>query len=105
MPNWIRKATIMARQTPHERSTNVSAKPVVGSTAKFRDGVCRGYLTYFDEYQSKPITDTDVYNFLIQNIMDVHGTDQFNAGYCTGWIEAFIEDRSILSSPKEKGSR
>ena len=92
----------MARQTAQERSTNVSAKPVVESKAKLRDGVCSGYLTYFDEYQSKPITDTDVYNFLIQNIMDVHGTDQFNAGYCTGWIEALIEDRQLLYSPADR---
>jgi hypothetical protein len=102
MPNWIRKATIMARQTAQERSTNVSTMPVVESNAKFRDGVCSGYLTYFDEYQSKPITDTDVYNFLIQNIMDVHGTDQFNAGYWTGWIEALIEDRWILYSTADR---
>ena len=92
----------MARQTAQARSTNVSAMPVVESNAEFRDGVCSGYLTYFDEYQSKPITDTDVYNFLIQNIRDVHGTDQFNAGYCTGWIEALIEDRQLLYSPADR---
>ena len=83
-------------------TANVPAKPVVESNAEFREGVCSGYLTYFDEYQSKPITDTDVYNFLIQNIMDVHDTEQFNAGYCTGWIEALTEDRRILYSPADR---
>ena len=89
---------IMVTEITQRATANVTAKPVVESNAKFRDGVCSGYLTYFDEYQSKPITDTDVYNFLIQNIMDVHGTDQFNAGYFTGRIEALIEDRQIGDS-------
>jgi hypothetical protein len=46
-----------------------------------------------------------VYAFIIQNIMDVHSIDQFNAGYCTGWIEALIEDRQILYSAADKGRR
>jgi hypothetical protein len=46
------------------------------------------YLTYYDQYRGKPLADLDVYTFIAQNIMDVHGSDVFNAGYCTGWIEA-----------------
>jgi hypothetical protein len=38
-----------------------------------------------------------VYTFLVQNILDVGGTDLFNAGYCTGWIEALLEDRDIFA--------
>jgi hypothetical protein len=79
---------------------NVLAKPVVESTVEFRDGVCSGYLTYYDKHIGRPLTSSDVYHFLMQNIIDTRGTDQFNAGYCTGWIEALIEDRRILSSPK-----
>ncbi len=62
----------------------------------FRDGVCRRCLTYNDEYSARPLTDLDVYAFIAQNIMDVRGTDAFNAGYCTGWIEALIEDRKVM---------
>ena len=40
--------------------------------------------------------DQDVYSFMIQNITDVRGTDTFHAGYCTGWIEALLEDRKVL---------
>jgi len=96
----------MARQIAQDIiTTNASTKPIVESTAEFRHGVCCGYLTYDDDHVGRPLTSSDVYRFLVQNIIDTRGTDQFNAGYCTGWIEAFIEDRSILSSPKEKGSR
>ncbi len=94
----------MARQIAHGATTNVSTKPLVESTAEFRDGVCCGYLTYYDEHAAKQLTGSDVYHFLVQNIIDVRGTDQFNAGYCTGWVEALIEDRRILSSPKERRS-
>ena len=95
----------MARQVAKETTANVSKKPVVESTVEFRDGVCSGYLTYYDDYAGKELTGNDVYNFPVQNIIDVRGTDQFNAGYCTGWVEALIEDRRILSSPKERESR
>lgn len=74
----------------------VAQNKLVERTGKgFTDGVCSGYLTYYDQYQGKPITDLDVYAFLIQNILDVHDTDTFNAGYCTGWIEALLEDRKF----------
>ncbi len=63
----------------------------------FTDGVCSGYLTYFDEHQGGSLSDRDVYAFQVQNILDVRGTDLFNAGYCTGWIEALLEDRDIFA--------
>jgi hypothetical protein len=63
----------------------------------YTDGVCCGYLTYYDQYQVRQLTDLDLYAFIAQNIMDVHGTDTFNAGYCTGWIEGLLEDRKVLN--------
>ena len=92
----------MATEITQGVTANVPAKPVVKSNAEFRDGVCSGYLTYYDQCEGKPIADTDVYNFLVRNITDVRGTDQFNAGYCTGWIEALIEDRRILYAPTDR---
>jgi hypothetical protein len=94
----------MARQIAQGTTTHVSTKPLVESTAEFRDGVGCGYLTYYDEHAGKPLTGSDVYHFLMQNIIDVRGTSQFNAGYCTGRVEVLIEDRRILSSPKERES-
>jgi hypothetical protein len=60
-------------------------------------------LTYYDQFQEERLTDLDVYAFIIQNITDVYGTDQFNAGYCTGWIGALIEERQVLYSAAGKG--
>ena len=72
-------------------------KATVERTDKdFVDGVCSGYLTYYDDHQHKALSDRDVYTFLVENILDASGTELFNAGYCTGWIEALLEDRHIL---------
>jgi hypothetical protein len=59
---------------------HVSTKPLVESTAEFRDGICCGYLTYYDEHADKLLASSNEYHFLMQNIIDVRGTDQFNAG-------------------------
>ncbi len=76
----------------------VPVEKLVERTGKnFTDGVCSGYLTYFDERRGRSLSDRDVYTFLVQNILDVRGTDLFNAGYCTGWIEALLEDRDIFA--------
>ena len=75
----------------------VTQKATVARTDKdFVNGVCSGYLTYYHEYQDKPLSDRDVYTFLSNNLLDVQGADLFNAGYCTGWIEALLEDRQVL---------
>ena len=63
--------------------TNVTdLATIVGRTDKeFTDGVCSGYLTYYDEYQGKPITDLNVYTFIIQNITHIRGN-----GYDQCWL-------------------
>lgn len=57
----------------HQELTHVAdLATIVGRTDKeFTDGVCSGYLTYYDEHQGKPINDLDIYTFIIQNIMGV----------------------------------
>jgi len=67
------------------------------SDKEFTDGVCSGYLMYYDRYKGQPLADLDIYQFIAQNIADVGGAAAFNAGYCTGWIEALLEDRKVLS--------
>ncbi len=87
----------MANQARPQADIPVAWNKVVERTSEsFVDGVCSGYLTYYDEYQDKRLTDMDVYSFIVQNITDVWGMDTFNAGYCTGWIEALLEDRKVL---------
>ena len=83
--------------TTQAGNVSVTQKATVERTDKdFVDGVCSGYLTYFHEYQGIPLSDRDVYTFLVNNVPDVQGSDLFNAGYCTGWIEALLEDRQVL---------
>jgi hypothetical protein len=86
----------MAHQAEPQADVLVVQKIVERTSKSFADGVCSGYLTYYDEYQDKRLTDMDVYSFIVQNICDVRGTDMFNTGYCTGWIEALLEDRKVL---------
>jgi hypothetical protein len=86
----------MVIQMEPQNNVFLTQEKLVERTAKdFTDGVCSGYLTYYDQYQGKLLTDLDVYTFLAQNILDIQGTNAFNAGYCTGWIEALIEDRKV----------
>lgn len=88
----------MAVQARPQTGVPVAQDKLVERTGKgFTDGICSGYLIYYDEYQGKPLTDLDVYAFITQNMIDVRGTDAFNAGYCTGWIEALLEDRKVLN--------
>ena len=83
--------------TKQAGNVSVTQKATVERTGKdFVNGVCSGYLTYFHEYQGIPLSDRDLYTFLINNLLDVQGADLFNAGYCTGWIEALLEDRQVL---------
>ena len=77
--------------------TSTTSKTTVARTDKdFVDGVCSGYLTYFHEYQSIPLSDRNVYTLPADTVLDVQGSGLFNAGYCTGWIEALLEDRQVL---------
>ncbi len=62
----------------------------------FVDGICSAYLNYYHEFQDKLLSDGDVYAILAQNNFDVRGFDRFDAGYCTGRIEALLEDRQVL---------
>jgi len=78
-----------------KQATGMSKTPktIVARTDKdFVGGVCIGYLTNFHEYQGLPLSDRNLYTFLVNTLLDVQCSDLFNAGYCTGWIEALLED-------------
>ncbi|HZS77575.1 MAG TPA: hypothetical protein VFA41_13260 [Ktedonobacteraceae bacterium] len=87
----------MLEQVGSQAKTPTKPARCVARTSKdFVNGVCSGYLEYYFTYQDKALSDQDVYAFLVQNLLDAQGTDVFNAGYCTGWIEALLEDREVL---------
>jgi hypothetical protein len=72
-------------ETSQNFITVTDSAAIVGRTDKdFTDGVCSGYLAYYDQYVRQPLADLDVYAFLAQNIADSRGSAAFNAGYCTG---------------------
>ena len=93
----------MATHSKLQVDAAVAQEKFIERTSKdFTHGVCSGYFTYYDEYEGRKLTDLDLYAFLLQNIKDVCDTNQFNAGYCSGWIEALMEDRQLLYPAKNK---
>ena len=90
-------------EQPQAHQTVVRTKLVERTNNDFTDDICSGYLRYYFEYEGKVLANINVYHFLMQNMLDTHGTDLFNAGYCAGWIEALIEDRQILSKSTSEG--
>lgn len=84
-------------QTTRDFTEATGLAAIVTRTDKgFTDGVCSGYQTYYDQHKGQPLTDLEVYAFLAHNIADSSGSATFNAGYCTGWVEALLEDRKVL---------
>jgi hypothetical protein len=87
---------MMATLNPQPTVPVAADKRVVQTGDDFIDGMCSGYLDYCFEYENRPLTDQDIYTILHQNITNSEGTDTFNAGYCTGWIEGLLEHRNPL---------
>ena len=88
----------MQTQTRQQRAVPVVCEKLITRTnSDFTDGLCSGYLTYFSDHEGKSLTDQDVYDFLFANLSDNRGTVLFNAGYCVGFVEAFIEDRNLFA--------
>jgi hypothetical protein len=83
----------MATET-RNKGTVARDKGIIRTSAGFTDGVC-----YFNEHQGLTLNDLDVYTFLSQ-LDDERYSNEFNAGYVTGWIEALIEDRDLFAVPK-----
>jgi len=54
----------------------------------FGAGYQDGYLRFIDHYQDKPLTEAEVYGFLVRNLLDVITTDRYRAGYVVGWCAA-----------------
>jgi hypothetical protein len=95
-----RGATEMtALRHPLELKAVDLSKFILRINTDFTNGVCCGYLTYYDKHQGLPLNDLDVYHF-IAHLDDERYSNGFNAGYVTGWIEALIEDRDLFAVPE-----
>jgi len=85
--------------TQTERQTAPVDKRIERTGDDFTEGLCNGYLSYYADFEGKPVTDKDVFDMVLRNIIDVRGSRRFNAGYVVSWIEALIEDRDIFAEP------
>lgn len=54
----------------------------------FSTGYQEGYKRFLERYQGKPLSDLEVYGFLVRNTLDVLTTDRYCAGYVLGWCAA-----------------
>jgi hypothetical protein len=69
----------------------------MGSTAiqvqneQFQDGYQQGYTRFSQRYARLPLTDLDVYRFVLRNILDGFTSEVERAGYVTGWMAALVE--------------
>ncbi len=72
-------------------------KRIERTDADFTDGLCSGYLTYFHDLQGKPLSDLALFTLLQDCLMDGRYSRLFNAGWCTGLVEAIIEDRDLFA--------
>jgi hypothetical protein len=54
----------------------------------FSTGYQDGYARFLERYHGKPLTDLEVYGFLVRNTLDVLTTDRYRAGYVVGWCAA-----------------
>jgi hypothetical protein len=64
-----------AHSRPQVNETVAQEKFIERTRKDFTNGVCIGYLRYYDQFQNRRLADLDVYGFIIQNIMDVHDTN------------------------------
>jgi hypothetical protein len=58
---------------------------------EFGNGMQIGYLQFHTEYQGKPLSDSDIYGVIAQNIYSVRRTSTYNAGFVVGWIKGLLE--------------
>lgn len=58
---------------------------------EFGNGMQIGYLQFHTEYQGKPLSDSDIYGVIAQNIYSVRRPSTYNAGFVVGWIKGLLE--------------
>ncbi|SRR5258708_32731459 len=95
---------IQAKQASSKEAQLAVEYVVLRSGKGFTDGLCSGYLTYYDQVAGKQLSDTEVYRILVDAICMPGYADEFNAGYAVGLVEALVEDRDLFALPETKGA-
>ena len=62
--------------------------PILVEDHLFGEGYQRGYATFTERQQRDPMTDMQVYEFIVRTILTITSTDRYNTGYLVGWIAA-----------------
>lgn len=76
------------------------AKSATSSTdeaAQFNDGARHGYLLYRQVHQSRSLHPRELYDFLMNILLDTTHPGIWNAGYIAGWFTALHQDGSAVS--------
>jgi hypothetical protein len=81
----------------------VTGKKLIRTGSDFTDGLCCGYLSYFDEYAGLDMKDTDVRPLLLKALNDGRYSETFAAGFACGIIEALLQDRKPLDYIPQAG--
>ena len=64
---------------------------------QFADGARRGYLLYLQYYQGKKQSPRELYDFLMNILIDTTHASVWNAGYIAGWFTALHQDGNPVS--------
>ena len=64
---------------------------------QFADGARRGYLLYLQNYQGKKQSPRELYDFLMNILIDTTHASVWNAGYIAGWFSALHQEGNPVS--------
>jgi hypothetical protein len=68
------------------------------SDEQFGNGYMVGYLRYLLDYAERPLTEREIYEFLMRHLLNARETDRWNTGLVTGWIAAMQAARKRESA-------
>jgi hypothetical protein len=68
------------------------------SDEQFGNGYTVGYLRYLLDDAGRPLTERDMYEFLMRHLLNARETDRWNTGLVTGWISAMQAARQRESA-------
>lgn len=64
----------------------LGATTIFTHTDAFADGYSNGFVAY-PQAAHQPLTDTLLYDLMVSNMLDVHATNEWNAGFVIGALE------------------
>ena len=81
------------KQQPTTRVFQVGNTVIQVQNEQFQYGYQQGYERFYERYAHIPLTDLEVYRFVLRNVLDTFTSELARAGYIIGWLAALIEHR------------